>query len=93
MVGSITACVAGDALCEGLLAGPHRQVVTTCGGRCRHAGTADGGTPEAMQMMSAGAMGTGLVIVNGRDGFREGLRVRPGGPPLTYCMAYVYLAN
>ena len=27
MVGSITACVAGDALCEGLLAGPHRQMV------------------------------------------------------------------
>ena len=24
---------------------------------------------------------------------QEGLRVRPGGPPLTYCMAYAYLAN
>jgi hypothetical protein len=31
-------------------------------------------------MMSAGAMGTELVIVNGGDGLREGLRVRPGGP-------------
>jgi hypothetical protein len=34
-------------------------------------------------MMSAGAMGGGteLVIVKGGDGFREGLRVRLGGPP------------
>jgi hypothetical protein len=29
-------------------------------------------------MMSAGAMGTELVIVNGGDGLREGLGVRPG---------------
>jgi hypothetical protein len=48
-------------------------MVTTYGDRCRHAGTADGGTPEAMQMMSAGAMGTGLVIVNGGDGFQDKL--------------------
>jgi len=81
MMGGITACAAGDALCGGLLAGPHLQMVTTCGGRCRHAGTADGGTPAAMQMMSAGAMGTGLVIVNGGDGFREGPCVQPGRPP------------
>jgi hypothetical protein len=47
-------------------------MVTTCGDRCRHAGTADGGIPGAMQMMSAGAMGTELVIVNGSDGLREG---------------------
>src|SRR6266478_8517179 len=62
MVGGITACAAGDALCEGLLEGPHRQMVTTCGDRCRHAGTAEGARghvtpviPENPNLLARGA--------------------------------------
>jgi hypothetical protein len=83
-------CAAGDTIGAGLLAGLHRQLVTTGGDRCQPVGTADGargpGTPLAVSPHRDARAGlvAGTAVGGRRGGGKGGRGQRPAtvGQPL-----------